>query len=245
MILEAETEDDGDNEMVTAIVMNMGGETHLRRYPTDDPEVARRQFIIDWIEGKVEWRDPHFCGPECRTDDQAFAPEFLRESLLDAEDVWFEEVRGPVYVWHWFCGDSTGDESSDEIVYAHFVRHDTPESRRMRVSVIVDYESAETHVRTYEATDVPDAKRQFIQDWIDGKVEWEWDAFWAPSRTENSPAFTPEFLRDRCAADCQPDEVVEEVHIFRWRCKPDPAFPDEHTVVGYFVPHAGPVESGR
>lgn len=104
--------------MVTAIVTYGCGETHIRRYDTDDPVQAKLSFIRDWINGEVQWRWFEFHGPECTVKVPAFTPEFLQDHCLD--DEFSYRFESGVHIWEWEC--ITGIHGSDEhIVTGYFV----------------------------------------------------------------------------------------------------------------------------
>jgi len=105
------------------------------------------------------------------------------------------------------------------------------------VTAIVTYGSGETHIRRYNTPNPTEAKRQFIQDWIDGKVQWHWFEFHGPECTVEVPAFTPDFLREHCLNDEFSFRVEEGVHIWEWYCCTGIHGSDEHIVTGYFIPH--------
>jgi hypothetical protein len=107
--------------MVTAIAVYSSGEAHIRRCDTDDPLEARRMFIQEWIDGKIEWHFFELFGPECTVDNPAFTPDFLREAYLDSEYVY--EIQRGADIWEWYC--CTGIHGSDEhIVTGYFVPHE-------------------------------------------------------------------------------------------------------------------------
>jgi hypothetical protein len=107
--------------MITAIVTCGSGETHIRRYDTDDPAQAKRSFIEDWINGKVQWQYFEFDGPECDVAVPAFTPEFLQEECLD--DYYSYRIEEGVHIWEWYC--CTGIHGSDEhLITGYFVPHE-------------------------------------------------------------------------------------------------------------------------
>ena len=110
--------------MITAIVFDMGGDTKIRRYDTDDPFEAKRLFIREWIEGKITWDHFEFYGPQCTVTVPAFSPEFLEDHCLSDEsnEGTYLGINEGVHVWEWLC--ITGIHGSDEhIVKGFFVPH--------------------------------------------------------------------------------------------------------------------------
>ena len=104
------------------------------------------------------------------------------------------------------------------------------------ITVIAIAEGGEAHIRRYDTDDVRDARNRFVQDWIDGNVPWEWWEYHGPHCTVDTPAFTPEFLKEHGFDDEPSPEKTEGVTIYTWWCITGIHGSDEHFVTGYFIP---------
>lgn len=99
--------------MFVVIAIAEAGESHIRRYETDNARDARNRFVQDWIDEKVQWEWWEYYGPNCTVDNPAFTPDFLRQEGFHNEPA-PEEIEG-VTIYTWWC--ITGNHGSDE----HFV----------------------------------------------------------------------------------------------------------------------------
>lgn len=104
--------------MITAILMDQRGQSHIRRYQTDNPREARNKFVDEWIARTIVWEDFEFYGPNCSVENPAFTPDFLRQNGYEDEPA--PVVENGVTIYEWFC--ATGPHGSDEhIVTGYFV----------------------------------------------------------------------------------------------------------------------------
>lgn len=104
--------------MITAIVIDQSGQSHIRRYDTSDPREARNRFVEEWMRGAVVWEYFEFFGPNCRVENPAFTPQFLRSHGFEDEPPPIVEQGVTIYTW--FC--ATGLHGSDEhVVTGYFV----------------------------------------------------------------------------------------------------------------------------
>src|SRR4051812_39807022 len=64
--------------MITGIVIDQYGQSHIRRYATDDPREARDRFVQDWIDGGVIWEHSELHGELACVRSAVFARPRIR-----------------------------------------------------------------------------------------------------------------------------------------------------------------------
>ena len=104
--------------MITVIAFNDFLETIIKRYDVNDIKAARDLFVMDWINGVVEWDNFEYHGKGCTVDNPAFTPAFLEEHGFDDEPQ--PEIIEGVYIYTRWC--IIADHGSDEhYVNGHFI----------------------------------------------------------------------------------------------------------------------------
>jgi hypothetical protein len=102
---------------VTAIVIDMSCQEHIRHYQTDSVNQAHDFLIQEWVDGGVIWNSWEFAGPNCTAEVPAFSPEYLRSNCFNEEP---RDVILNVTVFEWWCCTGRPD-SDDHLVYGYFV----------------------------------------------------------------------------------------------------------------------------
>ena len=102
---------------VTAIVIDMSCQEHIRRYQTDSVTQAHDLLIQEWVEGSLIWKSWELAGPDCTAEVPAFSREYLRLNCFDEQP---RDVILNVTIFEWWCCTGRPD-SDDHLVYGYFV----------------------------------------------------------------------------------------------------------------------------